>query len=160
VDDRVFREGMTELMGAYPREFALTPEAMAVWLKHLDALDGALFLAIVERWVERETRPPTIAAILGAARDLDPGESAEDAWLFVLDAVTHGSYRQRGFDPSAQIADAVRYCGGWRQIAMTNEDKLPFAKREFLAKYEVVRERSRVLTLIGSDTAERLRLHG
>lgn len=125
---------MQSLTAAYPREFTLTDNAVALWYEHMRDMDGAAFLAVIRMWIRTEERAPTIAGLLKRSH-VQAGSDAEGAWAKVISAVRGGAYRQDGFEIDSQIRDAVRLCGGWGTIGQTEDEKLHFVKREFLRLY-------------------------
>jgi hypothetical protein len=142
------------LNGAY--RMGMDDVGVAAWAHYLADIDAATLRQIVDAWVSRETRPPSIADIRERLAGLD-GSDAEAAWLRVLKLVMHGSFRAAdrrekafGWTGEPRLEHAVKAAGGWINLGLMDDKQTTWAKKEFIQAYGHVAQRLDVQALIGA----------
>lgn len=118
--------------------------AMAAWAHYLADIDADMLRALIDAWVMKESRAPSIADLMDRVSALH-GTDGETAWQKVMRMVTGGGFRDRtmmgspvlprGFTGDLALEDAVKSAGGWVALARSDEERLVWAKKEFLAAY-------------------------
>lgn len=139
-----FERQLRILSSAWPKQGELTPDRMAAYWIALSDLNDAVFEMAVARVLKQATFFPapseirsTAAGILSEA-GLMPVEP-ESAWIQVLKIVRRWPVRDLELDPN--IKRAVDDIGGFRMIAMSSDDEIPFHRKAFLASYSEYRRR-------------------
>jgi hypothetical protein len=117
---------------------------MAAWGHFLADIPSDILSGVVEAWVRKESRAPSIADLLERVAALD-GDDAESAWKEVMSLVTTGQYRDRtqmgspvkdvGWTKNPAMEAAVKETGGWAALGAADAKALVWAKKEFIAAY-------------------------
>lgn len=133
-------ERMMRYFNATWPERAPDAETFAAYWFALSHLDDQVFTMAAQRCVRECTFYPKPAEILARARDiLDRAgvlpKTPAEAWVEVETAL-----RRFGADGSPvwsnpQIGETVRELGGVRTLALMDAERLPYIRREFLARY-------------------------
>jgi hypothetical protein len=140
-DFQRFKSVMTGMAKVYERELdGVLLDAYWLTLRGWSLPEFEAAAAHLMSTSEFMPRPAAFHALRQAARPT-PGE----AWARVLRHVRTGAYRQGGLRDDT-VESAVRALGGYRAIAMSHEERLPFLERRFSEHYatkadvEVIRE--------------------
>lgn len=135
-----------------------TQEAVEIWYRKLGDIPYDVMTAVVNRWIETKTSPPTIAALRAEADIVVNGvpPSWADGWNQVQKAIGRYGYMQReaalaSMDEITQ--ETVRRIG-WQQICESeNVDAL---RANFRMIHETMSRRMQESRLISSGTKQRL----
>lgn len=82
--------------------------------------------------------------------------TAGEAWAEALDRVRHGRYPTG----DAAIERAVAALGGWRVIAMSTDEGLPFLERRFAEHFEALEDAQALRRALPAIAHRRARLDG
>ena len=122
-DKREFGQRLYAMFKAFRKADEFDADTLAIWWQHLhqDFAIGDFKIAATE--LEKASRfLPAIADFFELKRQAG-AYSETDAWGSVLDYLRSGAYRRRGIGDD-KIDRAVRAMGGYRALAMRNEDQL------------------------------------
>lgn len=147
------------LQTAYPwANLFPTGEAMTIWFKKLRDIPYEVMSAVVNRWIDTKTQPPTIADIRQEADIVVNGlpPTWADGWEQVQEAIGRYGYMQREAALASMdevTAETVRRIG-WQQICESeNVDAL---RANFRMVYETMSRRAQEGRMISAGTQERL----
>ena len=134
------------------------PEAVEIWYRKLGDIPHEVMTAVVNRWIETKTQPPTIAALRQEADIVVNGlpPTWGDGWALVHKAIGRYGY-MRGDEALSTMdeltAETVRRIG-WQQICDSeNPDTM---RAQFRQVYESLARRMQETRLITAGTQERL----
>ena len=90
-----FREILMTVVHAYPGKFSLSAEGMNTWYKHLDKYGEDVLANAIDRHIDTNTFPPSVADIKRLAdeiqlEELRSREYVNNNWLAILDARPNG----------------------------------------------------------------------
>ena len=150
---------------AFGREMALLSErfnrqvSKPVMARYFETLNASLsteqFEAAARTIFDHDTFWPAPVRFLEIA-GVDPSSEAEAAWELALAEASRGEAQpMSAYDPAH--AAALTAVGKNRRIGQTNEDRLPFVKREFIAAYKAHKERAHLPAL---ETPKAVALEG
>jgi hypothetical protein len=144
----------------------LTPALVAIWVEQLgdippDRLQQA-FDRLAKTW--RSNFLPTPGNVRAQLDDADSHGltlCAEDDWQNYLAWSREYFHPDTGIAPraphlSAQTEHAIRAAGGHRYIATCSEDNLQWAKRRFVADFELIHETEAAEHLLSDGNAKRI----
>jgi hypothetical protein len=130
--------------------------AVAAWGHYLADIEAEALRQIVDAWVMREVRPPSIADIRERLAALG-GTDAESRWQDAMRMVMHGAFRAPdrrekpfGWTGDPQLEHAVKAAGGWINLGQMDEKQLTWAKKEFVQAYGHTAQRLDVQSALGS----------
>lgn len=133
-------------------------EAVEIWYRKLGDIPYDIMVAVVNRWIETKTTPPTIAALRQEADIVVNGlpPTWADGWEQVLKAIGRYGYMRMNAAIATMdevTAETVRRIG-WQQICESeNVDAL---RANFRMVYETLSRRAQEGRLISASTQERL----
>ena len=134
------------------------PEAVDIWYRKLGDIPYDVMAAVVNRWIETKTQPPTIAALRQEADIVVNGlpPTWADGWEQVQKAIGRYGYMQREAALASMdevTAETVRRIG-WQQICESeNVDAL---RANFRMVYETMSRRAQEGRMISSGTQHKL----
>lgn len=137
-----------------------TPEAMDIWYGRLKDIPYSVMQAVVNKWLETQTEPPTIASLRAEADLIVNGapQSWGDAWEKVRKAIGRYGFL-RGKDALATFDELTRRTVeniGWQQIC---ESENPDALRaNFRMCYETMARRQSEERLLTAGTRQDVNL--
>ena len=133
-------------------------EAVEIWYRKLGDIPYDVMTAVVNRWIETKTSPPTIAALRAEADIVVNGlpPTWADGWEQVQKAIGRYGYMQREAALASMdevTAETVRRIG-WQQICESeNVDAL---RANFRMVYETMARRLQEDRLISTSTQQKL----
>ena len=133
-------------------------EAVEIWYRKLGDIPYDVMAAVVNRWIETNTQPPTIAALRQEADIVVNGlpPTWADGWEQVQKAIGRYGYMQREAALASMdevTAETVRRIG-WQQIC---ESENPDALRaNFRMVHETLSRRMQESRMISAGTQEKL----
>lgn len=133
-------------------------EAVEIWYRKLADIPYEIMAAVVNRWIETKTQPPTIAALRQEADIVVNGvpPSWADGWEQVQKAISRYGYMQQeaalaSMDEVTQ--ETVRRIG-WQQICESeNVDAL---RANFRMVHEAMSRRKQEARLISAGTQQKI----
>ena len=134
------------------------PEAVDIWYRKLGDIPYDVMAAVVNRWIETKTQPPTIAALRQEADIVVNGlpPTWADGWEQVIRAIGRYGYMQREAALASMdevTAETVRRIG-WQQICESeNVDAL---RANFRMVYETMSRRAQEGRMISAGTQHKL----
>lgn len=134
------------------------PEAVDIWYRKLGDIPYDVMAAVVNRWIETKTQPPTIAALRQEADIVVNGlpPTWADGWEQVQKAIGRYGYMQREGALASMdevTAETVRRIG-WQQICESeNVDAL---RANFRMVYETMSRRAQEGRMISAGTQHKL----
>ena len=134
------------------------PEAVDIWYRKLGDIPYDVMAAVVNRWIETKTQPPTIAALRQEADIVVNGlpPTWADGWEQVQKAIGRYGYMQREAALASMdevTAETVRRIG-WQQICESeNVDAL---RANFRMVYETMSRRAQEGRMISAGTQHKL----
>ena len=147
------------LQTAYPwANLFPNAEAVEIWYRKLGDIPYDVMAAVVNRWIETKTQPPTIAALRQEADIVVNGlpPTWADGWEQVQKAIGRYGYMQREAALASMdevTAETVRRIG-WQQIC---ESENPDALRaNFRMVHETLSRRMQESRMISAGTQEKL----
>lgn len=133
-------------------------EAVDIWYRKLGDIPYEVMTAVVNRWIETKTQPPTIAALRQEADIVVNGlpPTWADGWEQVQKAIGRYGYMQREAAIASMdevTAETVRRIG-WQQICESeNVDAL---RANFRMVYETMSRRAQEGRMISAGTQHKL----
>ena len=133
-------------------------EAVEIWFRKLGDIPYDVMTAVVNRWIETKTSPPTIAALRAEADIVVNGlpPTWADGWEQVQKAIGRYGYMQREAALTSMdevTAETVRRIG-WQQICESeNVDAL---RANFRMVYETMSRRAQEGRMISAGTQHKL----
>lgn len=133
-------------------------DAVEIWYRKLGDIPYDVMAAVVNRWIETKTQPPTIADLRKEADIVVNGlpPTWADGWEQVQNAIGRYGYMQRDAALGSMdevTAETVRRIG-WQQICESeNVDAL---RANFRMVYETMSRRLQEGRMISAGTQERL----
>lgn len=133
-------------------------EAVEIWYRKLGDIPYDVMTAVVNRWIETKTSPPTIAALRAEADIVVNGlpPTWADGWEQVQKAIGRYGYMQREAALASMdevTAETVRRIG-WQQICESeNVDAL---RANFRMVYETMSRRAQEGRMISAGTQHKL----
>ena len=133
-------------------------EAVDIWYRKLGDIPYEVMTAVVNRWIETKTQPPTIAALRQEADIVVNGlpPTWADGWEQVQKAIGRYGYMQREAALASMdevTAETVRRIG-WQQICESeNVDAL---RANFRMVYETMSRRAQEGRMISAGTQHKL----
>lgn len=133
-------------------------EAVEIWYRKLGDIPYDIMVAVVNRWIETKTQPPTIAALRQEADIVVNGvpPTWADGWEQTQKAIGRFGYMQREAALSSMdeiTRETVRRIG-WQQICESeNVDAL---RANFRMVYEALSRRAQENRMITAGTQEKL----
>lgn len=133
-------------------------QAMEIWYRKLSDIPYDVMTAVVNRWVETKTQPPTIAAIRQEADIVVNGlpPTWADGWEQVVKAIGRFGYMQREAALSSMdtvTAETVRRIG-WQQIC--ESENVDAIRANFRMVYEILAQREREGRMLSTGTQQKL----
>ena len=134
------------------------PEAVEIWYRKLGDIPYDVMTAVVNRWIETNAQPPTIAALRQEADIVVNGlpPTWADGWEQVQKAIGRYGYMQREAALASMdevTAETVRRIG-WQQIC---ESENPDALRaNFRMVHETLSRRAQEGRMISAGTQHKL----
>lgn len=129
----------------------LTPEGIEVW-----------WLTLSPKWTLDEFRQAVTH--LNESSEFMPSayhfeqlrkagrQTAGEAWAYALDVVRHGRYPT----DDEHIERVVRAVGGWKVLAMTTDESLPFIERRFCEHFDAIQDADDVREAVPQIAVPRL----
>lgn len=143
------------LQTAYPwAQLFPGSQAMDLWYRHLQDIPADLAQATVERWIETNSKPPTIADIRAGADHIvnSQPQAWHDAWDKVRRAISRYGY-MRGRDALEGMDVCTRQMVqqlGWQQLCLS--DNADAVRANFRMCYNTNEKREREKRLVSSAT--------
>lgn len=139
-----FRRGWTIMAEYWGKNDPLTAEGgtqLKIYWEHLKRMDDDLFLKTVSKAISTKNWFPRINELREIATTLIPEQAiitAGDAWELARKTVKHISLditpERRITSGNEEIDRLVRQCGGYRKLALANDDT--WMRKEFMKAYE------------------------
>lgn len=135
------------------------PEAVEIWYRKLGDISYDVMAAVVNRWLETKTQPPTIAALRQEADIVVNGmlPTWADGWEQVHKAIGRYGY-MRGDEALASMdeltAETARRIG-WQQIC--ESENIDALRANFRMVYESLSRRLQESRMLSPGTQERLK---
>ena len=135
------------------------PEAVEIWYRKLGDIPYDVMAAVVNRWLETKTQPPTIAALRQEADIVVNGlpPTWADGWEQVHKAIGRYGY-MRGDEALASMdklaAETARRIG-WQQIC--ESENIDALRANFRMVYESLSRRLQENRILSPGTQERLK---
>lgn len=128
-------------------------QAMEIWFQRLKDIPGGIVRAVVDRWLETQRNPPTIADIRANADLVANGEAPTwaDGWEQVRKAIgRYGYYQQeKALASMDELTRQTVLRLGWQQICESeNADVL---RANFRMTYEALERRQRENRLLSGN---------
>ena len=133
-------------------------EAVEIWYRKLGDIPYDVMTAVVNRWIETKTSPPTIAALRAEADIVVNGvpPSWADGWEKVQKAIGRYGYMQKEA-ALATMDDVTRETVqriGWQQICIS--ENIDALRANFRMVYETMSSRARESRMISAGTQQKL----
>lgn len=133
-------------------------EAVEIWYRKLGDIPYDVMTAVVNRWIETKTSPPTIAALRAEADIVVNGlpPTWADGWEQVQKAIGRYGYMRREAALTSMdevTAETVRRIG-WQQIC--ENENVDALRANFRMVYETMARRLQEDRLISSGTQQKL----
>lgn len=134
------------------------PDAVEIWYRKLGDIPYDVMAAVVNRWIETKTQPPTIAALRQEADIVVNGvpPTWADGWEQVQKAIGRFGYMQReaALASMDEVTQETVKRIGWQQICESeNVDAL---RANFRMVYETLSRRAQESRMISAGTQEKL----
>ncbi len=132
--------------------------ATEVWYRKLADIPYTVMAAVVDKWIETKTNPPTIADLRAEAAVIVNGETPiwTDGWEQVRKAVSRYGYMRKeealaSMDPLTAKAVSLL---GWQQIC--ESENTDVVRANFRMTYESLAKQKEVNGMLSTDTRQRI----
>ena len=132
--------------------------ATEVWYRKLADIPYTVMAAVVDKWIETKSNPPTIADLRAEAASAINGETPiwTDGWEQVRKAVCRYGYMRKdealaSMDPLTARAASLL---GWQQIC--ESENVDVVRANFRMTYESLAKQKEINGMLSPDTRERI----